>query len=63
MKNPVTGRDTLLSRTSPLDGTVHLNRGLRDGHDAMKQAEQARKRMEDMRKQMERMRKAGKPKF
>ena len=63
MKDPFTGRDSLLSRTSTIDGSLHLSRGLRDAYDAAKRAEQARKQMDDLRKQAERMRNLGKPKF
>jgi hypothetical protein len=56
MKKTFTGRDSLPSRTSAIDGTIHLNRGIRDAHDAMKRAQEARKRMDESRKQAERMR-------
>jgi hypothetical protein len=51
MKNPSIGkRHGLLSRTSRVDGSVHLNAGLRDAYDARKRSMQARKRMEDSRR-------------
>lgn len=61
MKNPIAGRNTLLSRMSSVDGSIHLNRGMRDVYDAQKRAqksfdtlrqnaEQARKRVENLRK-------------
>jgi hypothetical protein len=46
MKNPFTGRDSLLARTSTIDGSIHLTRGLRDAHDAMKQGQQMQQQMQ-----------------
>ena len=68
MKNPLTGRDSLMSRTSSVDGSVHLNRGLRAAYDAQKRAqqsvenarrsaEQSRRNAEQARQNMERLRK------
>jgi hypothetical protein len=63
MKNPATGRDSLLSRTSTVDGSLHLNIGLRAAYDAQKRAqkrfEKMRRSAEQARKSMERLRKPG----
>jgi len=53
MKNPITGRDTLSSRTSLKGGGIFLNRGMRDLYDASKSAEEFRKRGEELRRNSE----------
>jgi hypothetical protein len=52
VKNPFTGRDTLVSRTSLVDGSVHLNSAARNSYDAMKRFEEHRKRFQEMRRSL-----------
>jgi len=58
MTNKFGGPPPLIHRVSTVDGTIHLNRGLRDAHDATARAERARKQAEMSRKQMEMSREA-----